>query len=377
MRLYICAARWVRVVKTRPKGANEQERVGRRLKILGLTTMRNEGPYVLEWIAHHLAAGFDHMLVASHDCDDGTDALLEALAKTGSVTHLPFAPEGGKSVQWQALKLLGDHALTRSADWAMFFDCDEFLCFSGEIETVSDLIQACGAPDAIALPWRLFGSGGQVAMGEGLTPERFLRAAPEDLHYPMGHLFKSLIRPAAFQKLGVHRPRNKKDTAPRWAAPSGQAMAPEFAQNEALISLYGRHKSAARFPDLARLNHYSLRSAEEFILKSLRGLPNHMDRKIDLDYWAERNFNTVEDRAILPMMAATRAKLETLLADPGVAHAHAQACAEHGARRAALRADIAHVKTLWRLGLLTGSTPPEEAAMRAFIAQQMQAKSTS
>ncbi len=347
------------------------------MDILGLTTLRNEGPYVLEWVAHHLAAGFSHMLMLSHDCDDGSVALLDALAGTGYVTHVPFIPEGSKSVQWQALKRIGDHPRTRAADWAMFFDCDEFLCFSGEIETVSGLVRACGTPDAIAIPWRLFGSGGRIEAGEGLTPERFTRAAPEDLHYPMGHLYKSLIRPGEFQKLGVHRPRNKKGTLPRWAASTGQALSTDFAQNEALISLYGRHRDAKRFPDLARLNHYSLRSAEEFILKSMRGLPNHMDRKIDLNYWAERNFNSVEDRGILAMIPATKAMIETLLSNSAVAKAHADTCAEHAARRAALQADIAHVKTLWRLGLLTGSTPPDEATMRKFIAAQMQAKGSA
>ena len=34
--------------------------------ILGVTCLRNEGPYVVDWVAHHLAAGFDHVRRADH-----------------------------------------------------------------------------------------------------------------------------------------------------------------------------------------------------------------------------------------------------------------------------------------------------------------------
>ncbi|MGA1181396.1 MAG: hypothetical protein ACO3U1_12445, partial [Marivivens sp.] len=64
------------------------------------------------------------------------------------------------------------------------------------------------------LPWRLFGSAGKEEFDEGLTPERFTRTAPADVLLPAAHFFKSLIRPRAFQKLGVHRPKNRKETSP-------------------------------------------------------------------------------------------------------------------------------------------------------------------
>ena len=42
-----------------------------------------KGPFILEWIAHHLAVGFEHFLVFTNDCDDGTVELLDALAAHG------------------------------------------------------------------------------------------------------------------------------------------------------------------------------------------------------------------------------------------------------------------------------------------------------
>ncbi|MEL7000367.1 MAG: glycosyltransferase family 2 protein, partial [Pseudomonadota bacterium] len=45
--------------------------------------MRNEAPYVLEWVAYHRIIGFDHIVVCTNDCDDNTPALLDAIAELG------------------------------------------------------------------------------------------------------------------------------------------------------------------------------------------------------------------------------------------------------------------------------------------------------
>ncbi|MEL6427490.1 MAG: glycosyltransferase family 2 protein, partial [Pseudomonadota bacterium] len=57
------------------------------MRALIVTTMRNEGPYILEWLAHHRAVGFTDFLVFSNDCDDGTDALLDRLHELGQIVH--------------------------------------------------------------------------------------------------------------------------------------------------------------------------------------------------------------------------------------------------------------------------------------------------
>ena len=36
-------------------------------KIL-FSAVKNEGPFILEWIAYHKAVGFDAVLVVSNDC---------------------------------------------------------------------------------------------------------------------------------------------------------------------------------------------------------------------------------------------------------------------------------------------------------------------
>jgi hypothetical protein len=50
--------------------------------------------------------------------------------------------------------------------------------------------------------------------------------------------------------------------------------------------------------ELAQINHYALGSTENYLVKQMRGKPNHSTDRIDLAYWADRNFNGVEDETI-------------------------------------------------------------------------------
>ena len=48
-----------------------------------VSTMKDEGPFILEWVAHYLALGFDHFIINSNDCSDGTDLILQRLQDLG------------------------------------------------------------------------------------------------------------------------------------------------------------------------------------------------------------------------------------------------------------------------------------------------------
>ncbi len=44
------------------------------------TSIKDEGPFLLEWIAHHKVAGFNRILIGYNDCTDGSEKLLRLLA---------------------------------------------------------------------------------------------------------------------------------------------------------------------------------------------------------------------------------------------------------------------------------------------------------
>ena len=52
-------------------------------QVTAVSMMKDEGPYVIEWIAHHLAIGFTDLVVYTNDCSDGTDSMLIRLEELG------------------------------------------------------------------------------------------------------------------------------------------------------------------------------------------------------------------------------------------------------------------------------------------------------
>ena len=297
---------------------------------LMISTLRNEGAFILEWLAWHRMIGFTDFLIYSNDCEDGSDAMLDRLAAMGIVQHRPNPRKGEKSIQWQALTRARDEAATRAADWIMVADIDEFLVIHAGAGRLDDLFAAVPAATAFAIDWRMFGSGGQERFTPGLVSAQFTRAAPDRLVWPWRAVqFKTLFRNHGLARLGVHRPKFTAAARHCWHDGNGEAIPPPL--GTVLTHARPRH-------GLAQINHYALGSADDFLLKTTRGRPNRTDLPIGLDYWAERNFNTVEDRRLADRAPELAAAVEGLLDDPALARLHAQAVEWRLAKIAALKA---------------------------------------
>ena len=161
--------------------------------------VKNEGPYLIEWLAHHRLMGFDHFYVVNNDSSDNTWPLLQALSQTLPITCFSYASTPGIGPQLPVYEeIVRRHG--HEVEWMAFMDADEFLWPSHHPDTVSDLLQATSHahPDvgALALNWATYGSSMKVAEESGLVTERFLHHAPQQHH--LNHHFKSIIRMEAF-----------------------------------------------------------------------------------------------------------------------------------------------------------------------------------
>ncbi|MDH5530269.1 MAG: glycosyltransferase family 2 protein, partial [Paracoccaceae bacterium] len=73
-------------------------------RFLAILTVRNEGAFLIDWLAHHRASGFTDFLVFSNDCQDGTDLMLDRLSAMGWLTHVRNDSGHKRGPQWSALK---------------------------------------------------------------------------------------------------------------------------------------------------------------------------------------------------------------------------------------------------------------------------------
>lgn len=302
-----------------------------------VTTMKNEGPFILEWLAYHRAIGVEKFLVYTNDCSDGTDALLDLLQSHGVVEHRdnPFRSLG-LPPQHGALQAAEAEPVIRGAGWAICMDVDEFINIHVGGGRLADLYAAVGDANLISLTWRLFGNADIAGFDPEFMIAQFTRCAPKVVRKPhQAWGFKTLFRNLRiYKKIGVHRPKGLKPDLweqIRWVNGSGRPMPKAMLRNgwRSTLATYGY--------DLVTLNHYALRSAESFLVKRDRGRVNHVDRDQGLNYWFRMNFNVEEDRSIQRMIPATRAEFDRLIALPGVAESHAACIAAHRARIAELR----------------------------------------
>ncbi|MCR9126557.1 MAG: glycosyltransferase family 2 protein [Rhodobacteraceae bacterium] len=303
-----------------------------------IACMKNEAPYILEWLAHHRAIGFTDFVIYTNDCSDGTDHLLDRLATLGIVHHRRNDDWRGNSPQQHALNTARADPVVRAADWVAHIDVDEFI----NIRTGNGCLDALLArmppgTSHIAMTWRLFGHNGVVGLRDAPVIAQFERCAPS--YCPKPHVawgFKTLQNGLdAYARLGGHRPNKplpEMSDRIRWANGSGVDV------TEALARRGWRSSRKTVGYDLVQLNHYALRSAEGFLIKRQRGRALHVDRGIGLNYWLRMDWNDTTDLSIqrnLPRMLAER---DRLMADPQVARLHRDAVAWHVARAAALRA---------------------------------------
>jgi hypothetical protein len=322
-----------RVSKPRPAPAHAAE-AGRTCIV---TTMKNEGPFILEWLAYHRAIGVDDFLIYTNDCTDGTDTMLDLLQARGLVQHRrnPFR-EMHLRPQHAALQAAESEPLIRDCGWAICMDVDEFINVRIGDGTLPALYAAMGEANMIALTWRLFGNSDVHEYADRFLIDQFTMCAPELVRKPhQAWGFKTLFRNIdIYKKLGVHRPKGLRPDLwdqVNWLNGSGRPMPREMFRNgwRSTLETYGY--------DWVSLNHYAVRSAESFLVKRDRGRVNHVDRDQGLNYWFRMNHNAETERSIQRMIPALRAEYDRLMADGEVAAAHQAAVAAHRAKIAELR----------------------------------------
>lgn len=311
---------------------------GGRGRVCLLTTMKNEGPFILEWIAYHRVIGVDDFLVYTNDCTDCTDTLLKKLQDKGILQHRenPFKGTGLKP-QHAALQAAEKEDVVKAAKWLACTDVDEYINIKVGDGTLDALFAELPDANMIAMTWRLFGNADVHDFDQDFIIGQFTRCAPELARKPhQAWGFKTLFQNIGlFKKLGVHRPKGLNPQLwekINWVNGSGRPMPKETFRNA------WRSTTATYGYDLVQLNHYAVRSAESFLVKRDRGRVNHVDRDQGLAYWFRMNNNLEEETSITRMIPRVRDEFDRLMADPEIAELHNEAVRRHQAKIEELRA---------------------------------------
>jgi hypothetical protein len=292
-----------------------------------LATARNEGPYLLDWLAYHLSIGFEHVFLYTNDNTDGSDELLALLARHGVITLIRNTRGEKIGVQEKGYA----HALTLMPDildyrWTAVLDLDEYFSFdTAMFDGIADFIALHEAQqvDAIALCWLLFSSRFGDAYTDAPTTDRFTwRAIDVNTHV------KSMFRTRMFWHSHPHFPYPTLEGSFNFRFQDGSF------HHHPGVERYAAY-AANPAAEQAWVSHYLLRSAPEALWKLARGSAAWVRGEDETDRpnfseFITRTFpdlarpeNLMVDRRIEACARGCAAMMERLLALPGIAERNA------------------------------------------------------
>lgn len=232
---------------------------------------KNEGPYFKEWIEWHRKQGVEKFYIYDNESTDNTKEVLEPYIRDGVVEYCYWP---GKK---QQLATYDDcferHRL--ETRWLAVIDLDEFIVPIKD-RSIPDFLHRMEAFSVVEINWLCYGSGGAKKKEPGDVMERFKRHSLSE-HRLNTHV-KSIVDPRRVcTMIGCHEAAR---ISGRAADSHGMPLKKGFRDRKP------QH-------DVIRINHYAVKSYEEFLGKRARGRARINDLR-DLSYFEQYDLNDIE-----------------------------------------------------------------------------------
>lgn len=235
--------------------------------------MKDEGPYLREWIEYHRTVGVEKFYLYDNDSTDDTKKILAPYIKSGLVEYTFFPGEK------RQLPAYNDciARFNNDAKWIAFVDLDEFIV-PKEYETIPELLDSVSKRvTQVIIDWEIFGSCGHKKKPQGLVIENYTMRARKSW------LYKSIVNPRMVFSMGCH---------------------------EHNVAFWTYHVPR----NVAQINHYYCKSWEEYERRKTRGDAWEGKAKalvmFDLDNFILHDKNEVYDDAILRFLPAVHTALQ-------------------------------------------------------------------
>lgn len=234
---------------------------------------KDEGPYFKEWIEWHRRIGVNRFYIYDNESTDDTRQVLAPYIEAGIVEYHDFP---GYRRQLAAYDdCLERHRL--DTRWIAFIDLDEFIVPIKDA-TLPEFLSRFADVPVVEINWLVFGSGGARKHEPGGVMERFRRHSYPD--HRLNHHVKSIVNPRrVYGMIGCHEA----------ARIDGHGVDSHGDK----ISRSWRDRDPQQ--DVIRINHYAVRSYEEFREKQNRGRASGKKRTVSDDYFNEYDLNDLPD----------------------------------------------------------------------------------
>lgn len=205
--------------------------------------IKNEAPYMKEWIDFHQLLGVEHFYVYDNGSTDNILEVLQPYLDKGIVTYTPYP---GMYMQHRAYNDV-IKKYKNEARWIGFIDPDEFVVPLKK-ESLPEFLEEYAGYSQVLVYWLMYGSSHHQQKPEGLVIENFRYHAKEP-----NPLTKAIVNPRKVIYANVHYHYVIGKTV-------DENLNIQYASNGNLASI-----------NKIRVNHYFLKSFEEFSKKHAKG----------------------------------------------------------------------------------------------------------
>ena len=233
---------------------------------------KNEGPYFKEWIEWHRKQGVEKFYIYDNESTDCTREVLKPYIDSGIVDYTYFP---GHKRQLAAYDDCFDrHRL--ETRWLAVIDLDEFIVPIKD-HNIPDFLHRMEKFSVVEINWLVYGSGGAKTKEPGGVMERFhCHSLPDN---KLNTHVKSIADPRRVcTMVGCHEA----------ARLSGKAA---DSHGEVLRNGFGHRKPQQ---DVIRINHYAVKSYEEFLGKRARGRARTNSLR-DMNYFTQYDLNDIKE----------------------------------------------------------------------------------
>lgn len=234
---------------------------------------KDEGPYFKEWIEWHRKKGVAKFYIYDNESKDDTRKILTPYIESGIVEYHYFPGYRKQLAAYDDCIAL--HRF--DSRWIAFIDLDEFIVPLKD-KSIPEFLNRLEDRPNVEINWLVYGSGGSKHKQPGGMMERFkMHSNPDHL---LNRHVKSIVDPRrVYCMIGCHEAAR---ISGKGADSHGNIITESF-----------RDRKPQQ--DVIRINHYAVRSFEEFLEKQNRGRASGKKRTINREYFDEYDLNDFED----------------------------------------------------------------------------------
>ena len=235
--------------------------------------MKNEKPYLKEWLEYHLLQGVEHFYLCDNESTDNTKEYLEPYIKKGVITYIPLPGINQQRACYDKIvKTYKDET-----EWLSIIDLDEYLVPLKE-DNMKSFLKEFDDVSEVSLHWMNYGDNEAFTRPNGLVTEFFTSHGIK-----LNHTVKSIVRPKAVKGFDYFGSNH-------YVHVEGKSVNENHRPVDYMLGFY---PSANK----ARVNHYILKSFAEFMYKKNRGHPE--GTPIDYGYYFFHNENEIKNDSSL------------------------------------------------------------------------------